>query len=113
MVALYRRSATAHSRTSPSRKFVSIPACRAVALQRRVHSWLRLLDYISHIERWWTVAVNLLHHTAFDSTNFFRCLLRTNIIFADVKHDVSNKLERVIQHQSFHFPVVTAAPIFS
>ena len=49
----------------------------------------------------------------FDPANFFGGLLRSNIIFPDIKDHVLNKLEGVIQHQLFQFPVVTPAPIIS
>jgi len=58
----------------------------------------RFFNNVPYVERRWTVSINLFHHTAFDPANFFSCLLRTNIIFADVKNHVLNKLERMTQH---------------
>jgi hypothetical protein len=58
----------------------------------------RPLDYISDIERGRTISIRLLHHAVSHSANFFRGLLRSNIIFPDVKNHVLNKLEGVIQH---------------
>jgi hypothetical protein len=58
----------------------------------------RPLDYVSDIERGRTVSIRLLHHAVSHAANFFCGLLRSNIIFPDVKNHVLNKLEGVIQH---------------
>ena len=79
-------------------KFVSIRPCRAVALRRRVHSWLRFLNHVPYVERGRTISINLLYRAVFNRANFLRRLLRANITFSDVENHVLNKLERMSQH---------------
>src|SRR6476660_2144093 len=49
----------------------------------------------------------------FDRANFFHGLLGANIVFSDEEHNALNKLEGVIEQQSFHFRVEPTAPVFS
>ena len=70
----------------------------AFPLRAAVSGNFRLLDYILHVQGKPTGLISFCHHTIFDSANFFRGLLGTNVIFADVKNHVLNKFEGMIQH---------------
>jgi len=53
----------------------------------------RLLDYIPDAAGKPTASISLHDRTASDCANFFRGLLRSNIIFANVENYVLNKLK--------------------
>src|SRR4029453_10252203 len=91
----------------------SLSGARCSASTINSHLFQRPLDYLFDIERGRTISIRLLHHAVSHSANFFRGLLRSDIIFAHIKDHALNKLEGVIQHQLLHFPVVTSAPILS
>ena len=74
---------------------------------------IALLDYVFHIERWRMISVRPCRGSFSDRANFFHGLLRPDVLFPDIEHDVLNKLECVIQQQSFHLCVVPSAPILS
>jgi len=61
-------------------------------------SLFRLLDQVSDVERKPTGLISFFHHTVSDPADFFGGLLGANVIFADVKNDVLNKIEGMSQH---------------
>jgi hypothetical protein len=69
-----------------------------VNLNYQLSASQRPLDDVSDIERGLTISICLLHHAVSHTANFFRGLLRSNIIFADIKDHALNKLEGVIKH---------------
>ena len=97
MPALYRRSITADVRTiSLSAQPADPKSCRKF-VPIRVHSWLRLPDYVLYIDMGRMIPVRPRHQSDFDRTNFLHRLLRAGILFPDKEHDALNKLERVIE----------------
>ena len=44
------------------------------------------------------ISVRPRRHSNLDRADLFHRLLRADVLFADVKHNVLNKLERVRQH---------------
>lgn len=73
------------SKTFP--KFVSI----------RVHSWLRLLDYVLYVEMGRMIPIRSCHQSLSCRAKFFHGLLRADIVFSHEEHHVLNKLERMSQ----------------
>src|SRR5436309_15808526 len=63
----------------------------------RVHSWLRLPDYVLYTEMRRMIPVRPGHQSDFDCTNFLHRLFSRKLLFHDIVYDALNTLERVIE----------------
>ena len=59
------------------------------------------------------VSIRPCDYSTSQRANFLHRFLGTDVLFSDKEHHVLNKLERMIQHQAFHFEIVPPAPVLS
>src|SRR5204863_502404 len=59
------------------------------------------------------VSIRPCDYSTSQRSNFLHRFLGTDVLFSDKEHHVLNKLERMIQHEAFHFEIVPTAPVLS